>query len=96
LAASIRSLEHLLCCFFLETELATVPAKSLEEWAAKKFPMPDPAFEYRSTGTAIAYEDVDLEQRWETIAIEHELTRAGIQKFVTDYQATLRRTESDR
>jgi transaldolase len=29
LAASIRSREHLLCCFFLETELATVPAKSL-------------------------------------------------------------------
>jgi transaldolase len=94
LAASLRSLEHLLCCFFLETELATVPAKTLEEWAAKKFPMPGPDFEYRSAGTAIPYEDIDLEQRWETIAVEHELTRGGIQRFVTDYQATLRRTSS--
>ena len=34
LAASIRSLEHLLYCFLLETELATVPAKILEQWAA--------------------------------------------------------------
>src|SRR5262249_30588459 len=30
LAASIRSLEHLLYCFALQTELATVPAKILE------------------------------------------------------------------
>ena len=35
LAASIRSLEHLLYCFVLETELATVPAKILELWASK-------------------------------------------------------------
>jgi transaldolase len=92
LAASIRSLEHLLCCFFLETELATVPAKILEQWAARKFPMPGPDFVYRSPGTSIAYEDIDLEQPWENFAIEHELTRAGIQKFAADYQATLGRT----
>jgi len=39
LAASIRSLEHLLYCFVLETELATVPAKVLETWAAGGFAM---------------------------------------------------------
>src|SRR5499427_148912 len=41
LAASIRSLEHLLDCFELETELATVPAKIIEAWAARGFPMPE-------------------------------------------------------
>src|SRR5262252_8191974 len=41
LAASIRSLEHLLDCFALETELATVPAKIIEAWAARGFPMPE-------------------------------------------------------
>jgi len=91
LAASIRSLEHLLCCFFLGTELATVPTKILEQWAAKKFPMPGPDFVYRSSGIPIGYEDIDLEQPWENFAIEHELTRTGIQKFVADYQATLGR-----
>ena len=40
LAASIRSLEHLLYCFLLETELATVPAKILERWASRDFPCP--------------------------------------------------------
>jgi hypothetical protein len=41
LAASIRTIEHLLYCFVLETELATVPAKVLEQWASKGFPTPD-------------------------------------------------------
>ena len=40
LAASIRSLEHLLYCFLLERELVTVPAKVLELWASNNFPMP--------------------------------------------------------
>src|ERR1051326_917741 len=89
LAASIRSLEHLLYCFLLETELVTVPAKVLEAWADKNFPMPGKDFEYRSPGEAIAYEELDLEQPWEKFKIDHELTRKGIEKFVADYRATL-------
>jgi transaldolase len=95
LAASIRSLEHLLCCFFLETELATVPTKILEQWVAKKFPMPGPDFVYSSPGKPIGYEDIDLEQRWENFSIEHELTRTGIHKFVADYEATLGKPASE-
>ena len=89
LAASIRSLEHLLYCFVLESELATVPAKILETWAAKDFPMPGKDFEYKSPGKAIAYEALNLNQSWENFDIEHELTRKGIEKFVADYRATL-------
>lgn len=89
LAASIRSLEHLLYCFQLDTELVTVPAKILEEWAAKNFPMPEKNFEYKSSGRPIAYEELDLEQPWEKFNIDHELTRKGIEKFVADYRATL-------
>jgi transaldolase len=89
LAASIRSLEHLLYCFVLETELATVPAKILETWAAGGFPMPGKDFEYKSPGKAIAYEALHLDQSWEKFDIEHELTRKGIEKFVADYRATL-------
>ena len=44
LAASIRTINHLLCSFFLDAELATVPSKVLEEWAAAGFPMPDHNF----------------------------------------------------
>jgi len=89
LAASIRSVEHLLDCFALETELVTVPAKILEEWGERGFLMPGGDFEYRSPGKAIAYEALDLNQPWEKFDIEHELTRKGIEKFVADYRATL-------
>jgi transaldolase len=89
LAASIRSLEHLLYSFVLETELVTVPAKVLELWASKNFPMPDKQFQYKSSGSPIPYEELDLEQPWETFDIQHDLTRKGIEKFAADYRATL-------
>ena len=92
LAASIRSLEHLLHCFALETELTTVPAKILELWANKNFPMPDKQFQYKTSGTPIPYEELDLEQDWERFDIQHELTRKGIEKFAADYRATLSRS----
>lgn len=92
LAASIRSLEHLLYCFLLETELATVPAKILEQWAGKDFPMPDRDFQYKSSGRPIPYEELDLGRAEDTSDIRHELTRKGIEKFVANYRATLSRS----
>ncbi len=47
LAASIRSLDHLLASFAFRADLVTVPAKVLEEWAAKGFPLPGPNFSYK-------------------------------------------------
>jgi transaldolase len=91
LAASIRSLEHLLYCFALETELTTVPAKVLEQWASKNLPMPDEHFQYKASGKPILYEELDLNQPWESFDIGHELTRKGIEKFAADYRATLAR-----
>ena len=98
LAASIRHLDHLLCSFALEAELATVPAKVLDEWAAKSFPMPARNFVYKANGPngqplrALPYKILKLNQPWESFDIAHELTTKGIQKFVEDYQNTLRRT----
>jgi transaldolase len=91
LAPSIRSLEHLLYCFALETELVTVPAKILELWASKNFPMPDKQFQYKSSGKPSPYEKLHLERPWEAFDIQHELTRKGIEKFAADYRATLAR-----
>jgi transaldolase len=96
LAASIRSVNHLLCSFALSAELATVPSRVLEEWAATGFRMPDQDFRYRgvdASGNAlkvIPYRQLDLSLPWESFDIAHELTTKGIQKFVADYQNTLR------
>jgi hypothetical protein len=41
---------------------------------------------------AIPYKELDLNLSWESFDIAHELTSKGIQKFVADYQSTLRRS----
>jgi len=98
LAASIRNLNHLLYSFALQAELATVPAKVLEEWAAKDFPVPDSSFSYIAVNSGgqslkpIPYQVLNLNSAWESFDISHELTTKGIRKFVADYQSTLRRT----
>ena len=51
LAASIRGLDHLLAAFTFGADLVTVPAKVLEEWAAKELPLPEPDFSYKGKDT---------------------------------------------
>ena len=89
LAASIRNLEQLFCCFSLDVDLVTVPAKVLMVWAEKGFPMPEANFQYRSSAKPIPYEELDLAQQWESFDIGHELTTRGLEKFVADYRKSL-------
>jgi len=89
LAASIRSVAHLLYCFSVGADLVTVPAKVLREWAEGGFRMPDEGFTYSGGGSPIGYEALDLDQPWRSFDIDHELTMKGIEKFVADYRATL-------
>src|SRR5450755_393859 len=83
----IRTINHLLCSFFLGAELATVPSIVLQEWAAAGFPMPDQNFKYKpvdakgKTLKPIPYKELDLDQPWESFDLAHELTTKGIQKF---------------
>ncbi|MGH9453931.1 MAG: transaldolase family protein [Terriglobia bacterium] len=93
LAASIRHLDHLLCSFAFEAELATVPSKILAEWAKAGFPLPDQNFVYKGVDVSgqslrpMPYQEIDLNAAWETFDLRHELTAQGIQKFVADYKA---------
>ena len=102
LAASIRSIDQLLACFALDVELVTVPVKVLESWAAKGRPMPDRNFVYRGVDTdgkrlkPIPYKDLNLNKPWSAFNLRHDLTRKGIEKFVADFESTLRQPESVR
>jgi transaldolase len=95
LAASIRSLKHLLGSFALKVELVTAPGQVWEEWAASSFPLPRADFVYQETDKAdralkpIAYKSIDLNRAWESFDIRHDLTTKGIQQFVADYKSTL-------
>jgi transaldolase len=93
LAASIRNLEQLLCCFWLDVDLVTVPAKVLMVWAEEGLPMPEANFQYTSSAKPIPYEELDLAQQWESFDIRHELTTRGLEKFVADYRKSFADTE---
>lgn len=98
LAASIRHLQHLIGSFALDAELVTAPSKVWEEWAAASFPLPDKNFVYQGRDSAgkelkpIAYKSLDLNQKWESFDIHHDLTTKGIQRFVADYKSTLKQS----
>jgi transaldolase len=81
LSTRIRSVNHLLCSFALGAELATVPGKALEQWAAAGFPLPDSGgFSYKAIDAGgkplkpIVYKELDLGRNWESFDIAHELT----------------------
>ena len=98
LAASIRHVDHLLASFATGAELTTVPAKVLVDWDIKDFPLPDKDFSYKAVDATgkplepIPYKALDLKRPWQNFDAAHELTTAGIQKFVADYRSTLRRS----
>jgi transaldolase len=100
LAASIRSVDQLLACFALGVELVTVPTKVLEAWAAKGFPMPDHDFAYKGVDAAgnalrpIPYRNINLNQPLEAFDLGHDLTKKGIDKFVEDFESTIRQSVS--
>jgi transaldolase len=95
LAASLRRPEHLLYAFALQSELATAPAKVLEQWAASGFPVPDQSFRYKAVDDAgkelapIPYKKLNLNAPWKDFEIRNELTDKGIERFVSDYKSTL-------
>jgi transaldolase len=98
LAASVRTLDHLLGAFALQAELATAPSRVWEEWAAASFPLPEKDFAYKGVDKLgnelrpIPYKSVDLNLPSESFDIRHELTTKGIQQFVSDYKSTLRQS----
>ena len=95
LSASLRRVEHLLASFALKCELATVPAKVLEQWAAKNSPLPDESFQYEAVDAQgkqlkpIPYREIQLNAPWRDFDVRHDLTTQGIQRFVKDYMSTL-------
>ena len=94
LAASLRRLDHLLYAFALGAELATAPAKLLQEWASHDLVQPGAEFKYEPVVDGkrlgeIPYKNLKLTDSWESFDIHHELTDKGIRKFVEDYRSTL-------
>lgn len=95
LVASLRRLDHLLYTFALGAELTTAPVKLLDEWADQGCPLPDKNYSYNAVDASgnplrsIGYQEIDLKADWQSYDIQHQLTRKGIERFVSDYRDTL-------
>ncbi len=88
LAASIRSLAHLLYSLKLKSPIITLPFKIFKEWADTGFQVPEENFTYAPSDLIdIPYKDLDLSKPWTSFDIKHELTDIGIEKFSADWNA---------
>jgi transaldolase len=86
LAASIRSLDHLLASFAYRADIVTAPLKIYKEWAEKGMQLPDEEYVYHPQNLApIPYQRIDLSQDWSNYNISHPLTDKGIQAFSEDW-----------
>ncbi|MBI4193290.1 MAG: transaldolase [Candidatus Colwellbacteria bacterium] len=92
LAASIRSVEHLLAALQVGSDIATVPMQVLAAWREKGFAVPrhDSVYAHEKL-QHIPYQDIDLSREWGSYNIAHELTTKGIERFSEDWNALVRR-----
>ncbi len=86
LAASVRSLDHLLYSLQLGCDIVTAPFKILEQWVGTGLKIPDGNYVYPANNLKpIAYGNISLDKNWQEYDIKHELTDAGIKKFCQDW-----------
>lgn len=88
LTASLRRLSHLLYALFLKSPAITVPYKIFTEWQAAKFIQPMEQFRYEADQvTPIPYQEITLERDWRSYNLQHDLTDAGLTKFMEDWKS---------
>ncbi|PIZ95963.1 MAG: transaldolase [Candidatus Magasanikbacteria bacterium CG_4_10_14_0_2_um_filter_33_14] len=88
LAASIRSYEHFLACLALEVDIITAPLKILEEWWKRDKEIPDSNFVYDKKDLKdIEFKDIALDKNFIDYNLQHDLTDAGLEKFVSDWDS---------
>ncbi|KKU82136.1 MAG: Transaldolase [Parcubacteria group bacterium GW2011_GWA2_47_8] len=92
LAASVRNYDHFKQCLILGTHIVTCPLRVLEEWAAESMPISFRNFVYDNrTLKNIPYQNVNLDDPWQGLNIQHVLTDKGLQKFADDWNGVLER-----
>lgn len=89
LAASIRSIDHLLLAFEYEADIVTVPFQILNQWIESGMPLKSKE-RSESTLQHIEYKNLSLSKEdWSELNINHELTTKGLLKFAEDWNALL-------
>jgi transaldolase len=91
LAASIRSVDHILACLHLKVPALTLPFRVFSQWAERGFPLPDRNDVYRSALQPIPFKKtITLDAPAMSYDVRHPLTDAGLKKFADDWNALLK------
>lgn len=88
LTASVRTMEHLHYALYLKSPAITVPFKIFQEWAAEEFKVPAADYHYNSGALkTIPYQQLTLDKDWHEYDLHHDLTDAGLKKFMEDWNS---------
>jgi len=90
LAASARTLEHLVAVIAMQTPMVTAPLSLYEKWVEAGMPCTLEETAKKSELTPIEYAPIDLSGSWEDVDIAHELTDAGLKRFAQDWNAVIK------
>ena len=86
LAASVRTVPHLVQSIAAGADCITAPFSVLAEWADAGMPLPDDDFTYDTKDLApIPYVEVELAKVWQDYNIQHDLTTKGVERFAQDW-----------
>jgi transaldolase len=86
LSASVRTMDHFKQALKLGSDIMTVPASVYTMWKEAGFPVPDEAYAYPAGAlTAIPYAELPLDRPFAEYPLHHELTDAGLKKFLSDW-----------
>ena len=91
LAASVRSIDHLMGVMQLGVDIVTLPGRLIKKWYGNGAKTPGADFVYPEGNLKdIPYQEMDLEKNWDEFDIRHGLTIAGLEKFAGDWNALIR------
>jgi transaldolase len=87
LTASVRSLDHMVYAMAMGSDIITAPFSVLSAWADSGKVMPTSAYVYKKPNLKpVLYESISLDKPFASYNINHELTDAGLVRFMEDYQ----------
>lgn len=89
LAASVRSLDHLLSVLSLNCDIVTAPYNILLEWVNKGLPVPESRLVKNNGLKSIPYMAKSFSKDWKKFNLNDELTKKGIERFCSDWNALI-------
>ena len=91
LAASFRTLDSIYEANRVGADVITINSQRFKLWEENGWEVPGKEFVYNFKGASIPYERVAGGKSWHEYNIKHGLTDSGLQKFIDDWNALLKK-----